>query len=152
VKKGKSKMVGTVTFNLEPLDVCAASAEAAPPEPLSPPENQPEVEAGAAVLPATPQLPFTPNLGLYTQLWTSQSVTTAANEMKDGVESSIENYTNANQDYNSIQMTILNSLDWMGFLTVLPGNQVVQVHSLGFFSSGLGRPRPAHNRMFGLLG
>jgi hypothetical protein len=72
--------------------------------------------------------------------------------MKDDMESYIETYTDASPDYNATQKTILNSSDWMGFLTVLAGNQVVLVHSLGLFSSGLGQPTPAHNRVFGLLG
>ena len=55
-------------------------------------------------------------------------------------------------DYTAIQMTILNSADWMGFLTVLSGNQVVLVHLLGLFSSCLGRRTTTHNRMFGLVG
>jgi hypothetical protein len=72
--------------------------------------------------------------------------------MKDNMESYIEAYTTANPDYAAIQTTILNSSDWMGFLMVLPGNQLVLVHLLGLFSTGLGGPTPAHNRMFGLLG
>jgi hypothetical protein len=72
--------------------------------------------------------------------------------MKDEVEAYIGAYTDGNPDYGAIQMALLNSTEWMGFLTILAGNQVVLVHSLGFFSGGLGRPTPAHNRIFGLLG
>jgi hypothetical protein len=68
------------------------------------------------------------------------------------MESYVQAYTDANPDYNAIQSTILNTAEWMGFLTVLADDQVVLVHSLGLFSSGLGRPTPAHNRMFGLIG
>jgi hypothetical protein len=64
----------------------------------------------------------------------------------------VDTYTGTNPDYGAIQTTILNSADWMGFLTVLSGNQVILVHSLSLFSSGLGHPTSAHNRMFGLLG
>ncbi len=72
--------------------------------------------------------------------------------MKVDMESYIEAYTSINPDYPAIQTNILNSTDWMGFLTVLAGNQAVLIHSLGLFSVGLGRPTPAHNRMFRLLG
>jgi hypothetical protein len=72
--------------------------------------------------------------------------------MKREMEAYHETYTGASPDYPGIQTTILSSSDWMGFLTVLSGNQVVLVHSLGLFSSGLGSPTPAHNRIFGLIG
>jgi hypothetical protein len=68
------------------------------------------------------------------------------------MESYIDTYSERAPDYAAIQMTILNSSDRMGFLTVLAGNQVVLVHSLGLFSSGIGRSTPAHNRILGLLG
>jgi hypothetical protein len=97
-------------------------------------------------------MPYAPNPGTYTQLWTSQSATSTAAELAEDMESYINTYLEAAPNYAAIQTTILNSLDWMGFLTVLAGNQVVLVHSLGLFSSGLGRPTPAHNRIFGLLG
>jgi hypothetical protein len=72
--------------------------------------------------------------------------------MKYEMEVYRETYTGAAPDYPGIQTTIVNSSDWMGFLTVLSGNQVVIVHSLGLFSSGLGSPTRAHNRIFGLVG
>jgi hypothetical protein len=135
-------MVGTVSFNLDPPDG-RAGAGGIPLETQPPPEvvTEREVEVGAAV-PATPRLPFAPDPGSYTQFWTSQSATTTADEMSEDMESYIGNYIDANPDYNAIQTTILNSSDWMGFLMVLPGNQVVRVHSLGLFSSvGSDEPR-----------
>jgi hypothetical protein len=145
-------MAGTVSFSLNSPDGRAArdgreplAGAAIPPEPVD------EATAGAAV-PATPRLPFAPDPGSYTQLWTSQSATTTAEEMKDDMEAYLDGYTDERPDYTAIQTAILNSSEWMGFLTVLPGNQVALVHSLGVFSSGLGRPTPAHNRIFGLLG
>jgi hypothetical protein len=146
-------MVGTVSFNLEPPDGRAAGAAdntASTPDP-PPPRTEQEATVGATV-PDTPRLPFAPDPGTYTQLWTSQAATTTASDMKEDMESYMGIYNNGNPDYGAIQTTILNSSDWIGFLTVLAGNQVVLVHSLGLFSSGLGRPTPAHNRMFGLLG
>jgi hypothetical protein len=125
-------MVGTVQFNLEPPEVELLGVEAA--------------------VSAAPRLPFAPGPGSFTQLWTSQSATTTAEEMKVDMESHIEAYSSINPDYPAIQTNILNSSDWIGFLTVIAGSQVVLVHSLGLFSVGLGRPTPAHNRMFGLLG
>jgi hypothetical protein len=149
-KEGKiSKMVGTVRFNLEPPNGFAADAKANADANL-PPEV--ELLGVEAAVPAAPRLPFAPGPGSFTQLWTSQSATTTVKEMKVDMESYIEAYTSINPDYPAIQTNILNSSDWMGFLTVLAGNQVVLVHSLGLFSVGLGRPTPAHNRMFGLLG
>jgi hypothetical protein len=50
---------------------------------------------------------------------------TTAKEMKDNMEPYLEAYTSANPDYPAIQTNILNSSDWMGFLTILSGNQVV---------------------------
>ncbi len=142
-------MVGTVQFNLEPPDDLAVDAEANADADLPPEVEVLEVEAA---VPAAPRLPFAPDPGSFTQLWTSQSATTTTEEMKNDMESYLEAYTSPNPDYAAIQTNILNSSDWMGFLTVLSGNQVVLVHSLGLFSVGLGRPTPAHNRMFGLLG
>jgi hypothetical protein len=50
---------------------------------------------------------------------------TTAEDMKDDMESYLKAYTSINPDYPAIQTNILNSSDWMGFLTVLSGNQVV---------------------------
>jgi hypothetical protein len=143
-------MVGTVQFNLDLPDGLAAEVEAITAVGL-PPEIKQELEADAACT-AAPRLPFAPDPGSFPQLWTSQSATTTAKDMKDDMEVYREAYTSVNPDYAAIQTNILNSTNWMGFLTVLSGSQVVLVHSLGLFSVGLGRPTPPHNRMFGLLG
>jgi hypothetical protein len=140
-------MVGTVHFHLENPDGRVAEAAAGPPAADNPQGLGQEAAVGATV-PVAPRLPFALDPGLYTQLWTSQLATTTAEEMKEDMESYVELYT----DYPAIQTTILNSSDWLGFLTILAGNQVVLVHSLGLFSSGLGRPSTANNCMFGLLG
>jgi hypothetical protein len=92
------------------------------------------------------------NPGSYTQLWLSQSAVTSSEELRQEMETYIQIYTNANPDYTGIQVSILNSTDWAGFLTVLPSNQVVLVHSIGLFSSRLGQQTAAHNRIFGLIG
>jgi hypothetical protein len=54
--------------------------------------------------------------------------------MKTEMEAYLEAYTDVNLDYSAIQTAILNSVEWMGFLTVIAGNQVVLVHSLGLYS------------------
>ena len=60
-------MVGTVQFNLDPHDGRAANAEATTDVALRvPPEDEQELEAGAA-LTAAPRLPFAPDPGSYTQ-------------------------------------------------------------------------------------
>jgi hypothetical protein len=97
-------------------------------------------------------MPYAPGPGSYTQLWTSQSATSTAEELAEDMESYIDIYLETAPDYAGIQTTILNSSDWMGFLTILTDNQVVLVHSLGLFSIVLGRPTLAHNMIFGLLG
>jgi hypothetical protein len=85
------------------------------------------MEADAAGT-AAPRLPFAPNLRSFTQLWTSQSTATTAKEMKEVMEAYQDAYASANPDYLAIQTNILNLTDWMGFLTILAGNQVVSVH------------------------
>ena len=146
-------MVGAVSFRLDAPDGLAGNAGANPHpgEGGLPPEGNDQTAAGATV-PVTPQLLFASDPGSYTQLWTSQSSATTAQEMRDDMESYLVAFAEANPDYPTISTAILNSSDWMGFLTVLPNNQVVLVHSLGLFSSGLGRATPAHNRIFGLIG
>jgi hypothetical protein len=143
-------MVGTVAFNLDPPDGRAANAQTDVPS-VTPPDAEPEAMVGPAV-PAPPRLPYAPGPGPYTQLWSSQSATTMAEEMKYEMEAYRKTYKGAAPDYPGIQTTIVNSPGWMGFLTVLSGNQVVLVHSLGLFSSGLGSPTPVHNRIFRLVG
>jgi hypothetical protein len=55
-------------------------------------------------------------------------------------------------DYTAIVTSLLASSDGLVFLTVLTGNQVCPVHSIGRFSCGLGKHTPSHNRIFALLG
>jgi hypothetical protein len=147
-------MVGNVAFALAPPDGAAAVDPLVEPTHAGPPAGEQQAAVGGAPpdVPAPPRLPYAPDPGTYTQLWASQSATTTAGEMKTEMEAYVEAYTDANPDYNAIQTAILNSADWMGFLTVIAGNQVVLVHSLGLYSSGLGRPTAAHNRIFGLIG
>ena len=106
-------MVGTVAFNLDPPDGRAANAQTDVPY-VTPPDDDPEAMVGTAV-PALPRLPYAPGPGSYTQLWTSQSATTTADEMKNEMDAYLETYTGASPDYSGIQTTILNSSDWMGF-------------------------------------
>jgi hypothetical protein len=54
--------------------------------------------------------------------------------------------------YSTIQMSILASSEFMAFLTVVSGDMVTVVQSLGRFSGGLGRQLLSHNRVFGLIG
>jgi hypothetical protein len=111
--KQTSKMVGTVAFNLDPRDVCAANARMDVPS-LTQPDAEPEAMVGPAV-PVPPRVPYTSDPGSYTQLGSSQSATTTAEEMKDEMEAYRETYTWAAPDYPGIQTTIVNSSDWMGF-------------------------------------
>jgi hypothetical protein len=148
-KKGKTskKMVGNVSFRLDPAEREVHVTQ----DDVAPPENEMRVDLAGAPELAPPRLPYAPGPGSYTQLWTSQSARMTAEEMKNDMDSYLVPYTDATLDYNAIQVTVLNLVDWIGFLTILLDDQVVLVHSLGF-SSGLGRQTAAHNRIFGLLG
>jgi hypothetical protein len=141
-------MSGSVSFRLEPAEGRGAATQ----DDDGHPGNETTADPAGALELAPPRLPYAPDPGSYTQLWTSQSARTTAEEMKDDMESYLVPYTYATPDYAAVQVTILNSVDWMGFLTVLSDDQVVLVHSLGLFSSGLGRQTAAHNRIFGLIG
>jgi hypothetical protein len=132
-ERKNSKMVGAIAFDLlDPPDGRAATpARGTYPDDatLSPePGQQGHATAGAAI-PVTPLLPFAPGSRSYTQLWTSQSATVSAKEMRDNMEAYVETYTDASPDYNVIQTAILNSVEWMEFLMVMARNQVILVHS-----------------------
>jgi hypothetical protein len=148
--------VGPVTFSLEPPDTGDPQAlpadvqqdVAAGDEGVAPPIEG----TGEGLLPP-PRVPYAPDPGTYTHLWMSQTSTTTSEDIKEELSSYLGAYAGSGTpDYSAIQATILTSGDWYGFLTVLPDHQVCLVHSLGKHSSGLGRPTPAHNRIFGLLG
>jgi hypothetical protein len=49
-------------------------------------------------------------------------------------------------------MSVLASSEFMSFLTVVSGDMVTVVQSLGQFSGGLSRQLLSHNRIFGLIG
>ena len=53
--------------------------------------------------------------------------------------------------YQWIVSSLLPAAESLVFFMVLPGNQVSIVHSLGRFICVLGRPKAAHNCIFGLL-
>lgn len=97
------------------------------------------------------KLSYSPGPGLYMQLRMSQSACTTAEEMKEDMESYLVPYTSATPNYNSIQVTILNSVDWVGFLTILLDDPVVLVHSMGLFNSRLCHTTPAHSWLSGLV-
>jgi hypothetical protein len=67
-------------------------------------------------------------------------------------ETYLEAFLDHPVDYNALISLLLTTADGMVFLTVLTGNQVVPVHSIGRFSCGLGKQTLSHNRIFGLLG
>jgi hypothetical protein len=67
-------------------------------------------------------------------------------------ESYLDAFSQTPVDFNALVSSLLTTADGMVFLTVLTGNQVVPVHSIGKFSCGLGRQTLSHNRIFGLLG
>jgi hypothetical protein len=141
------------SFSLEPPDT------GDPPTP--PVNNQDAAETVvAAMAPTTmegvlppPRLPYAPDPGTYTQLWTSQTSTTTREEIKAELSGYLEGYAGSGiPNYSAIQNQVVASGDWYGFLTILPDHQVCLIHSLGRHSSGLGRQTAAHNRFFGLLG
>jgi hypothetical protein len=145
-------MVASVHFRLDDPDglpVEAAPAVAAEP---ADPTGDPAQESDGAGVPTPPRLPYAPDPGTYTQMWLQASTATTAQDMKEEVETYIQVYTRDPIDYTATSNAILTSTDGLCFLTILAGNQVCVVHSLGRFNSGLGRNTPANNRVFGLLG
>jgi hypothetical protein len=114
-----------------------------------PAQDLPENAGGA---PAPPRLPYAPDPGTYTQLWMAQSATTSAQEMIEDVESYLSLFPVDAPEYKTIQMSVLASSEFMAFLTVMAGDMVVVVQSLGRFSGGLGRQLRLHNRIFDLIG
>jgi hypothetical protein len=146
-------MVGSVSFQLDPPDNGTIPPANNATQATAPAVAVDQAVDGAgAVIPAPPRLPYAPDPGSYTQLWMAQSAETSAEELRQEMENYVQLYTDPNPDYTAIQVSILNSTEWAGFLTVLASNQVVLVHSVGLYSSGLGQRTPAHNRIFGLIG
>ena len=141
-----------IRFNLEAPDGGPDTAAPAAAEGNNPGGPLVDAADGEGVLPTPPQLPYAPGQGTYTQMWLSAAASTTVEDMKEEVESYIQVYTEAPIDYTTTQNTILSSTDGLCFLTILAGNQVCVIHSLGRFSSGLGRNTPANHRIFGLLG
>jgi hypothetical protein len=82
----------------------------------------------------------------------SETAGTSALEMSKECETYLDAFTGNPVDYPAIVSSLLATADGMVFLTVLTGDQVCPVHSLGKFSCGLGKHTPLHNRIFGLLG
>jgi hypothetical protein len=82
----------------------------------------------------------------------SQSSTTSGVEMAEDVESYLSVFAVDSPAYDSIQMSVLASSEFMAFLTVVSGDRVTVVHSLGRFSGGLGKQLLSHQRIFGLIG
>ena len=147
--------VGPVSFALEPPDTGEPPIQAA---------DAPGATAGdegaapaaqetmGGVLPP-PRMPYAPDPGTYTQLWMSQTSAMTTEDINKELVTYLDAYTESeNPDYTTIQASVLTSGDWYGFLTILPDSQICLVHSLGKHTSGLGRPTPGHNRIFGLLG
>jgi hypothetical protein len=153
-KRLNCKMMGTTRFSLD-----APDQDTGPRAPLvtggTAPDTtgtQQQAAEGAGAVPAPPRLPYAPDPGTYTQLWMSESAGTSAADMAAECETYLEAFGETPVDYNAIVMSLLAASDGMVFLTVLTGNQVCPVHSIGRFSCGLGKHTPSHNRIFGLLG
>jgi hypothetical protein len=147
-------MVGTARFVLDAPDQGAdptapvVTIGTTPRDPGPPPQET----DGAGPVPTPPRLPYAPDPGTYTQLWLSESAGTSAAEMAAEYETYLEAFSGIPVDYSTIVTSLLAASDGMVFLTLLSGNQVCPVHSLGRFSCGLGKHTPSHNRIFGLLG
>jgi hypothetical protein len=145
-------MAGNVRFDLrlDPPDnggpAQGVGATAVPPL-----AGQP-AQANVVGAPAPPRLPYAPDPGTYTQLWMSQSSTTTGAEMVADVDSYLSVFAVNAPAYSTIQMSVLASSEFMAFLTVVSGDMVTVVQSLGRFSGGLGRQLLSHNRVFGLIG
>jgi hypothetical protein len=147
-------MVGTARFSLDD-DPDQGNAPVAPQVHGPVPgvqEDQQQAANGAGAVPTPPRLPYAPDPGTYTQLWMSESAGTSAAELAKECEAYVDVFTGNPVDYNTIVTSLLATADGLVFLTVLTGNLVCPVHSLGRFSCGLGRHTPSHNRIFGLLG
>jgi hypothetical protein len=145
--------MGSVRFALEDPETRA--------DPTVPVTTGPGAEAlgtgaqaadAAGAVPPPPWLPYAPGPGTYTQLWMSKTAGTSALEMSKECETYLDAFTGNPVDYPAIVSSLLATADGMVFLTVLTGDQLCPVHSLGKFSCGLGKHTPSHNRIFGLLG
>jgi hypothetical protein len=82
----------------------------------------------------------------------SQASTTSGAEMVKDVESYLSVFAVDAPAYRSIQMWVLASSNFMSFLTVVSGDMITVVQSLGRSSGGLGRQLLSHNQIFGLIG
>jgi hypothetical protein len=147
-------MVGTARFALDDPDL--GTAPTTPVRTGRPASNetgsQQQAADEAGIVPPPPWLPYAPDPGTYTQLWLSESTGTSAADMATECEMYLDAFKGTPVDYNDIITSLLATSKGMIFLTVLTGNQVCPVHSLGRYSCGLGMHTPAHNRIFGLLG
>jgi hypothetical protein len=145
-------MAATVQFHLEAPD--GGPTEAAPEAAIGtnttrePPGHK--VDRAGVLTP--PGLPYAPDLGTYTQMWLAASAATTAEDLKEEIATYLQVYTAPPIDYTATKAALLTSTSQLCFLTILAGNQVCVVHSLGRFSSGLGRSTPANNHIFALLG
>ena len=84
-------------------------------------------------------------------MWLTETVGVDAAELAKECEVYLAAFTGTTVDYPGIISSLLSAADGLVFLTVLQGNQVCIVHSVGRFSCGLGRPTAAHNCIFGLM-
>ena len=153
-------MVGSVGFTLD-----APDGQPLPPRPTGVPAPggtpvpgaNPAAQGGAgpaqmAAGALPPHLPCASDPGSYTEVWMRQTSSTSGQEMSEQIESWLDMYANLPVDYASVVDDITAASDWVGFLTVLKGNAVSLVHSLGQFRTGLGTASPGNGRTFGLLG
>jgi hypothetical protein len=105
-----------------------------------------------AVIPLPPPLPYARDPGYYTELWTRQTRSTAGIEMEEQINSWLNQYSNVPTDYGILVSGITSTADWIGFPTVVKGNVILLVYSLGQFRTGLGTASPGNGRTFGLVG
>ena len=71
--------------------------------------------------------------------------------MENECEVYLDAFTGTTIDFSGIILSLLLAADGLVFLTVLQGNQVCIVHSVGRFSCRLGRPTAACSCICGLL-
>jgi hypothetical protein len=107
----------------------------------------------APVLPETPQLPYAADAGSYTKIWQEQNIGITLDATKAEITEFLANYDGTTRpDYAIIEDSILSSCRNLSFLTIMKDHRVGLLHSIGKYSSGLGKPTPAHRRIFGLIG
>jgi hypothetical protein len=102
--------------------------------------------------PAEPRLPYAADAGSYTKIWQEQSIGITLQITITEVKEFLAHYSGAKPDLQAIGEAIISSCRNLTFLTIMKDSRVCLMHSIGKCSLGLGRPTPAHRRVFGLIG